>query len=98
MPESPLDPHTPYAPYMRVLEALTAEIKAGTIGPGERVPSEAELCARFKVARETARRAVRVLREQGVVRTEWGRGTFVVDPAEREDEHQDDERPRPSDG
>ncbi|MFE9410944.1 GntR family transcriptional regulator [Streptomyces sp. NPDC006704] len=63
---------------MRVLEALTAEIKAGTYGPGDRIPSEAELCARFKVARETARRAVRVLRERGVVETEWGKGSRVV--------------------
>ncbi|WP_405796625.1 winged helix-turn-helix domain-containing protein [Streptomyces sp. NBC_01506] len=77
---------------MRVLDALTADIKAGRIGPGERIPSESELCERHKVARETARRAVRVLRERGIVRTEWGRGTFVVGLAERagEDEHQDD--------
>ncbi|MFJ2407135.1 GntR family transcriptional regulator [Streptomyces xanthochromogenes] len=78
MPENSSDPNAPYAPYMRVLDGLTADIKAGTYGPGERIPSEAELCARFKVARETARRAVRVLRERGVVQTEWGKGTFVV--------------------
>ncbi|GGR71173.1 hypothetical protein GCM10010252_06820 [Streptomyces aureoverticillatus] len=93
MPESPSDSHAPYAPYMRVLDALSADIRAGRIKPGERIPSESELCERHKVARETARRAVRVLRERGVVRTEWGKGTFVVDPAEpaREDGHQDSE-------
>ncbi|WP_405821209.1 GntR family transcriptional regulator [Streptomyces sp. NBC_00838] len=62
---------------------LAADIKAGVIKPGERIPSEWELCERQKVARETARRAVRVLRERGTVRTEWGKGTFVVGPAER---------------
>ncbi|MER8256740.1 winged helix-turn-helix domain-containing protein [Streptomyces albidoflavus] len=65
---------------MRVLDALTADIKSGKLGPGDRIPSESELCGRHKVARETARRAVRVLRERNMVRTEWGRGTFVVDP------------------
>ncbi|MGW6061724.1 MULTISPECIES: GntR family transcriptional regulator [unclassified Streptomyces] len=91
MPEHSPDPHAPHAPYMRVLDALTADIKAGKIKPGEKIPSESELCERHKVARETARRAVRVLRERGKVRTEWGRGTFVVEPAERgEDERQDD--------
>ncbi|WP_438294774.1 GntR family transcriptional regulator [Streptomyces sp. HUAS TT7] len=70
MSERPSDPHAPHAPYLRVLEALTTDIKAGTYGPGDRIPSEAELCERFKVARETARRAVRVLRERGIVQTE----------------------------
>lgn len=64
---------------MRVLEALTADIKAGVIKPGERIPSESELCERHGVARETARRAVRVLRERGVIVTEWGRGSYVAE-------------------
>lgn len=81
MPEHSPDPNAPHAPYMRVLDALTADIKAGKLGPGDRIPSEADLCERHKVARETARRAVRVLRERGVVQTEWGRGSFVADRA-----------------
>ncbi|MYR19642.1 GntR family transcriptional regulator [Streptomyces sp. SID6137] len=75
---------------MRVLDALTADIKAGRLGPGDRIPSEADLCERHKVARETARRAVRVLRERGVIWTEWGRGSFVADRA-TEGERQGDE-------
>ncbi|MEV3892032.1 GntR family transcriptional regulator [Streptomyces anulatus] len=75
MPDSPSGPH---APYMTVLDALAAEIKAGKIKPGEKIPSEADLVQRFGVARMTARRAVGVLRERGLVRTEWGKGTFVV--------------------
>ncbi|MER6527612.1 winged helix-turn-helix domain-containing protein [Streptomyces sp. NPDC001508] len=91
MPERSPDPHTPRAPYMRVLDALTGDIRAGKFAPGARIPSEAELCERHGVARETARRAVRVLRERGLVVTEWGKGTFVAGPTERgEDEHQDD--------
>ncbi|MFK0296702.1 GntR family transcriptional regulator [Streptomyces sp. NPDC090442] len=78
MPERPNGPHVPYAPYMRVLEALTADIREGRYGPGDRIPSESELCDRFKVARETARRAVRVLRDRGLVVTEWGRGSYVA--------------------
>ncbi|MDT0488913.1 GntR family transcriptional regulator [Streptomyces sp. NPDC012600] len=88
MPESPSAPH---APYMTVLDALAAEIKAGKIKPGEKIPSEAELVQRFGVARMTARRAVGVLRERGLVRTEWGKGTFVVGPEPAgEGEHQGD--------
>ncbi|MFE2034335.1 GntR family transcriptional regulator [Streptomyces scopuliridis] len=61
---------------------MTADIEAGRIKPGERIPSESELCERHGVARETVRRAVRVLRERGVVETEWGKGTFVRDRSE----------------
>ncbi|MER6098632.1 GntR family transcriptional regulator [Streptomyces sp. NPDC001728] len=43
-------------------------------------PSDRELAERFGVARMTARRAVGELRERELVRTEWGRGTFVVGP------------------
>ncbi|MEU3350279.1 GntR family transcriptional regulator [Streptomyces sp. NPDC037389] len=77
MPERPSDPHSPRAPYMRVLDALAAEIEAGKYEPGAKLPSEPELVERFGVARMTARRALRELRERGLVETEWGKGTFV---------------------
>ncbi|MFD7549022.1 GntR family transcriptional regulator [Streptomyces sp. NPDC059816] len=79
MPETPSDPHRTRAPYMRVLDALTAEIEAGTYGPGDRIPSESELSATHGVAPMTARRAVKELRERGLVYTEWGKGSFVLD-------------------
>ncbi|MGX8904753.1 GntR family transcriptional regulator [Streptomyces netropsis] len=93
MPESPTDPNAPRAPYMRVLDALTAAIEAGTYGPGDPIPSEAELCKTHGVARETARRAVRVLRERGLVETEWGKGSRVAGAAQQhQDESADRER------
>ncbi|MGW8063530.1 GntR family transcriptional regulator [Streptomyces ziwulingensis] len=77
---------------MRVLDALTTDSRAGEFAPGARIPSEAELCERHGAARETTHRAVRVLRERGLVVTERGKGTFVAGPAEQsEDEHQDDQ-------
>ncbi|MFD4600756.1 GntR family transcriptional regulator [Streptomyces sp. NPDC058464] len=76
MPEHPESPHAPRAPYMEVLDALLQEIKGKA--PGESIPSEAELCERHGVARETARRAVRILRERGLIETRWGKGSFVA--------------------
>ena len=70
-------PHSPRAPYMGVLDALLQEIKGKA--PGEPLPSEAELCERHGVARETVRRAVRILRERGLVETRWGKGSFVAE-------------------
>ncbi|MFG3349246.1 GntR family transcriptional regulator [Streptomyces sp. NPDC048018] len=74
-------PRNPHAPYMTVLDVLTAEIQAGKYKPGDKIPSDRELSERFGVARMTARRAVAELRERALVHTEWGRGTFVVGSA-----------------
>ncbi|MFE1960922.1 GntR family transcriptional regulator [Streptomyces sp. NPDC059479] len=78
---------------MRVLDALTAEISEGKYGPGEPIPSDAELVKRFGVARETARRAVRVLRERGLVETEWGKGTFVKHTGQHTGEQHEQSKP-----
>ncbi len=45
--------------------------------PGERLPSEAELCREFAISRSTLREAVRTLCAQGILQIERGRGTFV---------------------
>lgn len=90
MPRRPDQPYTPRAPYMDVLDALTEEIKGKS--PGSPISSETELCERHGVARETARRAVRILRERGLIETRWGKGSFVAGPSEPvgEDERQGD--------
>ncbi|MGW1978818.1 GntR family transcriptional regulator [Streptomyces sp. NPDC001889] len=67
---------------MPVLYALAEDIRERRIGTGERIPSGAALYERFGVARETARRAVRELRERGMVYTEWGKGSIVADRPE----------------
>ncbi|MFD7131295.1 GntR family transcriptional regulator [Streptomyces sp. NPDC059894] len=77
MPERPESPQSPRAPYMDVLDALLKEIEGKA--PGEPIPSEAELCRRHGVARETARRAVRILRERGLIETRWGKGSVVAE-------------------
>jgi len=47
-------------------------------GPGDRLPSDAELCERFAVSRMTARQAVQVLVSEGLVFRRRGRGTFLA--------------------
>ncbi|MEX0758279.1 MAG: phosphonate metabolism transcriptional regulator PhnF [Tistlia sp.] len=63
--------------WRRIQEVLAQEIAAGTFAPGDRLPTEPALAARFGVNRHTLRRAMAALAEQGLVRIEQGRGSFV---------------------
>jgi GntR family transcriptional regulator len=67
-------------PHRQIAAWLRARIEAGEFRPGEDpLPSEKDLVDTFGVARDTARRAVQVLRDEGLVVTIPQRGTYVVD-------------------
>jgi len=67
-----------------VFRTLEREIQLGRWAAGTRIPSEAELVARFGVSRITVGRAVRDLQRAGLVERRVGAGTFVATPGERE--------------
>ncbi|MGE0355907.1 MAG: histidine utilization repressor [Burkholderiales bacterium] len=66
--------------WRRIHDHVLARIRAGRWVEGDRVPSEAELCERFGVARMTVGRAIRELAAAQVVRRVKGAGTFVAPP------------------
>lgn len=63
--------------YERLRETLLARIKAGEWGPGAAIPAEAALAQHYEVALGTARRAVSLLVEEGVLERRQGSGTYV---------------------
>ncbi len=65
--------------WRQIERTLDAEITAGRLAPGARLPTEAELTARFGVNRHTVRRAMEELEARGLVRIEQGRGSFVAE-------------------
>lgn len=73
----------PWAPvpdrllYVQLAEHIAARIRAGDLKPGQRLPPERELAAEYGVAYHTVRGAMRVLREQGLIVSIQGRGTYV---------------------
>ena len=74
----PKDSDTP--PYRLVAEELRRQIRSGRLKPGERVPSSRDLEASYEIANMTARSALRILRDEGLIYSMPGRGNFVADP------------------
>jgi GntR family transcriptional regulator len=66
--------------YGKVEEVLASEIGRGELKPGDRLPSEDELLARFGVSRITVRRAIQNLIQRGTLEIRRGLGTFVLAP------------------
>ena len=64
--------------YRQIAAVIAARIQAGQYAPNRPIPSEAALSEEFGVSRKTAREAVRALREDGLVRTVRGKGTYVL--------------------
>jgi GntR family transcriptional regulator len=66
--------------YNQVAEQLRTQILRGELAPGQRLGTEAELTAELGVSRVTLRKAIAVLREEGLVESRQGVGTFVQRP------------------
>jgi GntR family transcriptional regulator len=63
--------------YAQVIEELRRRIESGEYAPGSLLPSEHQLSAEFQIARPTVVRALRVLRQDGWIETQQGKGSFV---------------------
>lgn len=66
------EPVVPVRAYERVVEQIESAILSRELRPGDRLPSERELMARFQVSRSTVREALRVLDSKGMVRSRPG--------------------------
>ena len=63
--------------WRQIEEQISDDIASGMIAPGSRLPTEHDLAERFNVNRHTVRRAMKALEQEGLIRIEQGRGTFV---------------------
>jgi DNA-binding GntR family transcriptional regulator len=65
--------------HQQIADDLRNQIRSGSLVPRTPLPSEPHLVQIYGVSRDTVRKAVSVLREEGYVRTVKGLGSFVVD-------------------
>jgi len=66
--------------YVQLVNILKGQIARGIYLPGNRLPSESELCKRYRVSPMTVRRSINCLLDQGIVTTIQGSGTYVKAP------------------
>jgi GntR family phosphonate transport system transcriptional regulator len=62
-----------------IADSLRADISNGRYNPGDKLPTEAQLAARFGVNRHTVRRALADLAEAALVESRRGSGVYVVE-------------------
>jgi GntR family transcriptional regulator len=66
--------------YQRIADTLIARIQSGEFGVGSQFPTEFELCAHYAISRHTARAALSLLGDQGLIQRRPGAGTRVTAP------------------
>jgi len=69
--------------WQEVAGQISQMIDARVFAPGEKLPSEREMCAQFGISRISLREALRALERQGYIEVQAGRGAFVRSQIDR---------------
>jgi DNA-binding GntR family transcriptional regulator len=64
--------------YRKIADALRRKIASGKYPPGSLLPTEHEICAQHEVSRHTARDALRILTDEGLIERRRGAGSIVA--------------------
>lgn len=80
-----IDSDSPEHPYVQLAALLRERIRAAEMGP--RVPSIMELANETGLSAATVKRALGLLRNEGIIFSVSGRGTFVADTNATERAH-----------
>jgi len=82
-PPRAIDQGSPVPYYFQLATLIAREITTGRWPAGARIASEPELCDALGVSRITVREALSRLEQEGLIRRERGRGSFVADTQRR---------------
>ncbi len=65
--------------YLQIVERIEGLVATGTLGPGDQLPTVRQLAADLRVNFNTVARAYRILDQAGLISTQQGRGTYVLE-------------------
>lgn len=63
--------------YKQIVEQVLAQIKDGSLKPGDRLPTERELSAQLQIARGTVQKAYRELSDNNIIEVIQGSGSYI---------------------
>lgn len=66
--------------YRQLMARIRDDVSSGVYPAESQIPSEQEMCAHYGVSRVTVRRAISELTDEGILRKQQGKGTFVCTP------------------
>jgi DNA-binding GntR family transcriptional regulator len=70
---------TPVPPYRQLAAILRGQIESGELAPGQQLPSVVKLAEDYEIAVPTVRKAISLLKAEGLVTGVAGYGTFVAE-------------------
>ncbi|MCL5429468.1 MAG: GntR family transcriptional regulator [Chloroflexi bacterium] len=83
--EIDLTTHSPV--YAQIMGQVKRAIAAGELNPGDQLPTVRQLAADLRINFNTVARAYRLLDEEGIISTQHGRGTYILErPPSKESE------------
>jgi GntR family transcriptional regulator len=81
-----LDPHSGVPVYRQIIDQVLAGMAAGTLAPGDQLPTVRQVAVDLAINPNTVVRAYRELEIRGVIETQQGMGTFVAHKKIKQDE------------
>ena len=65
--------------YLQVVERIKEQLAAGQLKPGDQLPTVRSLALDLRVNFNTIARAYRIMDESGIISTQQGRGTYILE-------------------
>lgn len=67
--------------YEQIVDQVRSRITAGILRPGNQLPTVRQLALELRVNFNTIARAYRILDQAGLISTQQGRGTYILEPS-----------------
>lgn len=66
--------------YEQIIQQLLRQMESGELSPGDQLPTTRQLAVKLGINFNTVARAYRQLDKEGLISTQPGRGTFILEP------------------